>query len=197
MQTEQNQTAVEDKAAAVQSVGKAVTPLQRAGRIGLDLINPFSDLVVIYRKGVLPSVDRFKLLHKMLTHQPAAQESLNWEQAVQRAGKPIEHLQKTFKAIRAAWWVLMAVTGGLAVLLLLMVMVTKLDLPSATLLRAGMAILVLSGLSGVGFVKALIASYRLWQLQMQRVSEEEGGTFKHFLSETRWCRQVITLGLAG
>ncbi len=197
MQTDDKQSGVEGQASVVGSERRTVTPLQRAGRIGLDLINPFSDLVVIYRKGVLPSVDRFKLLHKILTHQPAAQESLNWEQAVQRAGKPIEHLQKTFKAIRAAWWVLMAVTGGLAALLLLMMMITKLDLPSATLLRAGMALVVLACLSGVGFVKALIASYRLWQLQMRRVSEEEGGTFQHFLSETRWCRQVITLGMAG
>lgn len=175
---------------------KPVTPLRRAGQVGLDLLNPLSDLKVIYRTGVLPTAARFKLLHELLAERSTKRETLNWAQAVERAGKPIEQLQKTYKIIRAAWWCLMAVPGALSIMLLLMLMATKLDLPSSIFLRAGMAILVLAVISSVGFVKALVATYRLWQLQEQRVSEEEGGTFKDFLSETRWCRQVLSLGTA-
>jgi hypothetical protein len=170
-----------------------VTALQRAGRVGLDLINPFSDLIVIYRTGVQPTVARFKSMREMMVRRAAAQESLSWEEAVRRAGKPVDQLQKTFKITRGLWWALMAVPGILAVMLLVMLAATKLDLPSVVLLRACIAELVLATLSAVGFVKALIATYRLWQLQTQRVSEEERGTFKDFLSETRWCRQVLTL----
>jgi hypothetical protein len=194
MPIDSNQPTVQ--ASAGEHDKKAATPLRRAGRVGLDLINPFSDLMVIYRTGVLPTVARFELLRKMLTQPSTSQESVSWAQAVQHSGKPVDKLRKTFKTIRAAWWFLMAVPGILAVLLLLMLLATKLDLPSGTLLRAGMATLVLLGLSGVGFVKALIATYRLWQLETQRVSLEEQGTFKDFLSETRWIRQVLSLGMA-
>lgn len=196
MQIDPNNTPNTAEPSASTPVKKPVTPLRRVGQVGLDLINPFSDLVVIYRTGVMPVVARFKLLREILSQRTRVRETLNWEQAVERAGKPIEQLQKTFKITRGAWWVVMSVPGALAILLLLMVLATKLDLPSSTLFRAGMAILVLAALSSVGFVQALVATYRLWQLQTQRVSEEERGTFKDFLSETRWCRQVLSLGMA-
>lgn len=69
-------------------------------------------------------------------------------------------------------------------------------LPSGTLLRAVITILVLAGAGGLGFVKTLITTYRVWQLQERRVSESEGGTFKDFLTENHWGRQVLTLGAA-
>lgn len=184
-----------DAAAGIQE-NKSATPLRRAGQVGLDLINPFSDLRVIYRTGVLPTIARFKLLRELLTQRSAVRETLTWEQAVERAGKPIEQLKIAFKRIRALWWFLMAVPGTLSILLLLMVLATKFNLPSGTLLRAGVAILVLAALGCIGFVKALVATYRLWQLETKRVSEEEHGTFKDFLSEARWCRQVLSLGIA-
>ncbi|MDY7563405.1 conjugal transfer protein TraX [Pseudomonas sp. AB6] len=174
---------------------KSVTSLRRAGQIGLSLINPFSDLMVIYRKGVVPTLDRMKLLREIVTPSTAVRELLSWAQAVQRAGKPIEQLRISFKRIRAAWWFLMAVPGILSILLLMMVMATKFNLPSGTLIRALVTTLVLVALGGIGFVKTLVATYRLWQLDAQRVSEEEHGTFKDFLTENRWFLQVLTIGL--
>lgn len=175
---------------------KSVSPLRRAGMVGLNLILPIAEVQLIYRTGVLPAVDRFKLLREMLRRPQVERESLNWEQAVERADRSVEQLQSSFRRIRAAWWFLMAVPGSLAILLFLMVLATKLNLPSGTLLRAGMAVLVLTALGCVGFAKALVATYRLWQLESRRVSEEERGTFKDFLAETRWCRQVLSLGMA-
>lgn len=174
---------------------KSISPLRRAGMVGLNLIFPITETKLIYRTGVLPAVGRLKLLRDMLRRPPVERESLNWEQAVARAGMPVEQLQAHFKRARAAWWFLMAVPGSLAILLFLMVLATYFNLPSGTLLRAGMATLVLAALGCVGFAKALVATYRLWQLESRRVSEEERGTFKDFITENRWCRQVLTQGI--
>lgn len=184
-----------EDSAAGEGEKKSISPLRRAGMAGLNLIFPITEVKLIYNTGVLPAVDRLNLLRDMLRRPQVERESLNWEQAVERAGMSVEQLQKAFKRIRAAWWLLLAVPGSLAILLFLMVLATKFNLPSGTLLRAGITVLVLTALSSVGFVKALVATYRLWQLESRRVSEEERGTFKDFLSENRWCRQVLTQGM--
>jgi len=197
MQTDPHDTAKAGDLAASGKEKLPVTPLRRAGQVGLSLINillPISDVVVVYRKGVLPTVAKLRLLREILTQRSTAGETLSWAQAVERSGKTIEQLKTTFKRIRATWWGLMAAPGILSVILLLMVLANKSSLPSGTLLRAAMTILILAALGAVGFVKGLIATYRLWQLEAQRVSEEEHGTFRDFLAENRWCRQVLTLG---
>lgn len=170
--------------------------LRRAGKVGLDLILPISDVQVIYRTGVLPTVRRFKLLRDMLRKTPTDPVALNWEEAVACAGRPIEQLRATFKRTRAAWWILMAVPGALSIILLLMVLLTMFGLPSGILLRAVITIVILAALGCVGFAKTLVVTYRLWQLDMRRVSEAERGTFNDFLAENRWCRQVLTMGIA-
>ena len=62
-------------------------------------------------------------------------------------------------------------------------------------LRVGCVVLVLLLLAATGFVQALKASYRLWQLTEKRVSASEAGSFQAYLQETRWCRQVLSCGL--
>lgn len=52
-------------------------------------------------------------------------------------------------------------------------------------------ILVLFAGAGVSWSRALIITYRLWQLRSRRVSLAEGGTFRHFLTETRAVRNAI------
>ncbi|HEJ9033294.1 TPA: conjugal transfer protein TraX [Serratia marcescens] len=96
--------------------------------------------------------------------------------------------------MRAFWWFLMLVCGGLALILSLMLLASFTTLPGATLLRATIAALILVLLGAAGYVKALIATYRLWQLTTQRVSVEEKGTFEDFRSENRCCRQTVSLG---
>lgn len=175
---------------------KPVTTLRRAGQLGLALINPFSDLAVIYRTGVQPTLGKLKLARELINRPTVVRDSLSWKEAVESAGVPVGRLQTTFKRIRALWWCLMAVPGALSIMLLLMMIATRFNLPSGTLVRAVTATLVLAALGGVGFVKVLVTNYRLWQLTAQRVSEEERGTFKNFLAENRWFRQVLTMGMA-
>ncbi|MBA6068066.1 conjugal transfer protein TraX [Pseudomonas mosselii] len=171
-------------------------PLRRVGNVALQVINPFSDLMVIYRKGVVPAFERLRLLRQMTVSRPVERESLTWEQAVQQSGVPVEKLRKGIKLTRALWWCLMVVPGGFALILSVLLAFAASGLPGGTVLRVGVAILVLTALSSVGFVKALVATYRLWQLDMRRVSQAERGTFRDFCVETNWVRQVITLGLA-
>ena len=174
---------------------KPNTPLQRVGHAGLSILNPFSDLGVIYRQGVQPTMGRLHQAWALLNHQSTPSESLDWAQAVARTGKSIEQLNTAFTRIRLAWWCLMVIGGGLALVLSCLALLAH-DLPSGTLLRAVITILVLTGAGGLGFVKTLITTYRLWQLQERRVSESEGGTFKDFLAENHWGRQVLMLRAA-
>jgi hypothetical protein len=165
-------------------------PWKRAGGVGLTILNPFSDLGVIYRKGVKPTVGRTREAFAFWKSQSASTELLDWAQAVERSGKTAEQLATNFRRIKICWWSLMMLCGGIALMLLAM-MLMNLDLPGDTLMRVAKTILLLAIFAGVAFVKALTAVYRLWQLQTRRVSESEGGTFKDFLSQNKWLRLVL------
>lgn len=179
-----------------QSKRKAVPPsLRRAGRVGLSLINPFSDLAVIYRRGVRPIGDNLaRAWARVRERREINRDALTWAQAVAATGVSVEQLRTHCLRIRAFWWFLMLVGSGLSLMLLLMVMVTFAALPGVIVLRAIITSGVLALLGGVGFVQALVATYRLWQLTARRVSQDEKGTFGDFCAENRWCRQVVSLG---
>ncbi|SPW57576.1 conjugal transfer protein TraX [Escherichia coli] len=54
-------------------------------------------------------------------------------------------------------------------------------LPVITLIRILVCLLLMSTIAALCASKALIASYRLWQLNERRVSEDEQGTFPDYL----------------
>lgn len=170
--------------------------LRRVGRVAWNFINPFSDLVEIWRRGGRPTVDRLELAWKVLREWSRPRQGgpeLTWREAVERTGKPVELIYTAFRRSQVLWWWLMAVTGCLALSLFGVLLLAWAGLPASTLLRASIALLILGCLSGVGFVKALVATYRLWQLKSERVSLEERGTFQDFMDENQWCRQVLLL----
>ncbi|WP_189662943.1 conjugal transfer protein TraX, partial [Pseudomonas amygdali] len=174
------------------------TPLRRAGHVGLSILNPFSDLAVIYRRGIKPTAQKLKLLKTLLSTASATTEAdavgVSWSVAVARSGRTIEQLLTFYNRIRAAWWCLMMFSASLSVLLLAMLLLANFSLPLSTFLRATVTLLALGAIASLGFVKTLIATYRLWQLQNRRVSVAERGTFNDFLIENRWCRLVLTRG---
>ncbi|WP_157791485.1 hypothetical protein [Candidatus Hamiltonella defensa] len=47
--------------------------------------------------------------------------------------------------------------------------------------------------SALGFMRALICEYRLWQLREKRVSQEERGEFRAFLKETAWIKKTLNI----
>lgn len=167
--------------------------LRRVGHVGLAFINPFSDLMVIYRTGLKPTLTKVGTLREQLRRRSANQEELTWTQAVQRSGRSVEHLQRTFRRGRLMWWVVMMATGGLSMALLLMIVAAYVELSSGTLLRAATAALLLTSISACSMAKVLTANFRLWQLAEQRLSIGEKGTFQDYNSETTMWRQVVTI----
>ncbi|RMV70247.1 TraX protein [Pseudomonas caricapapayae] len=174
------------------------TPLRRAGHVVLSILNPFSDLAVLYRRGMKPAAHKLKRLKSLLPSTSATTEEdavgVSWREAVARSGRSIDQLLTAYNRIRTAWWCLMMVSACLSVLLLAMLLLANFSLPLITFLRATVTLLVLVAIASLGFVKTLIATYRLWQLQKRRVSVAERGTFNDFLAETRWRQLVLTRG---
>ncbi|MBP2157416.1 conjugal transfer protein TraX [Erwinia rhapontici] len=119
----------------------------------------------------------------------------DWSQAVADSGLPVPRLARNYRISRWFWWGLMWLTGLPAIGFLLMLLAAGSSVSGTGWLRVGCVLLVLALLAVTGFVQALAVSYRLWQLGEKRVSASEEGSFRSFLQETRWCRQVLSGGL--
>lgn len=167
------------------------TMLRRAASVGLSFINPFSDLGVIYRTGVKPLSEKFRILREQLADRSAYQESLDWTEAVQRTGRSAEQLLRTFRRVRTVWWVVMVVSGALSVMLFLMLLAANANLPLPTLIRAAITDLISASISLFSLVKVLNANVRLWQLSNRRVSIEEHGTFQDYRAENLMWLQIV------
>ncbi|QXB24140.1 conjugal transfer protein TraX [Lelliottia amnigena] len=113
--------------------------------------------------------------------------SPDWEKAVADSGCTQEELDKGYVIQRRRWralfW-LMAIPVPLAALMPLFTgaSISAHQISTCAVLFSG---------AGVAWSKALIVSYRLWQLRSRRVSLAEGGTFRHFMTETHAVRDAI------
>ncbi|MEX6666890.1 conjugal transfer protein TraX [Pseudomonas sp. W2-17] len=170
---------------------------RRVGKVGLAIINPFSDLAVIYRTGIKPLGVKMGVLHEQVARLRAlrkntSSESLTWAQAVACTGQSVEQLQAGFRRLRRIWWLLMVGISPVAVFLLLNILITASSLPVQTLLRAIAVDAALVTLAMLSVAKVLNNDYRLWQLASRRVSIEEQGTFQDYAAEHRIWRQVVT-----
>ncbi|EJF0241856.1 conjugal transfer protein TraX [Salmonella enterica subsp. enterica serovar Liverpool] len=120
-----------------------------------------------------------------VTEEPPA--SPDWAAAVAASGQTPEALESNYLAQRRRWR--------------LMFWLLAIPVPLFTLgpVYAGNGLtfhqfstgLVLFSGAGVAWSKALIVTFRLWQLRNRRVSEAERGTFRHFIAETRAVRDAI------
>lgn len=170
---------------------------RRVGRVGLAIINPFSDLAVIYRTSIKPVGVKLGVLQEQVASLRAmrkskSKESLTWAQAVAYTGQSVEQLQAGFRRLRRIWWLLMVGISPVAVFLLLNILFTASSLPVQTLLRAIAVDAALATLAMLSVAKVLNNDYRLWQLASRRVSIEEQGTFHDYAAEHRIWRQVVT-----
>lgn len=167
------------------------TPLQRAGRIGLDFLNPLSDLKVL-AKGVKPTLGRLSDLREGLRHRPTAKPSLTWAQAVEGSGQSAEQLAQGYRRRRHLPWFAMMVSAGLSLSLVVMLVTTESALPEAVLNRALSTVFMLLTICAVCFTKVLKTNFRLWQLINRRVSVDELGTFTHYRAENSMWLQLVT-----
>jgi len=189
MRNEHQQIHGHPESLATESAQKS-TMAKRVGQVGLSILNPLSDLAVIYRTGIKPLAMKLQILREQLKRNPASTEQLNWSEAVERSGRSVAQLHKAFRRKRMAWWLVMFVTGSLALLLLLMTLANS-SLPAVTITRAVITDLVLAAAGLFSFVKVLDANFRLWQLASERVSLEECGTFHDYKLENDLWLQVI------
>jgi len=170
--------------------------VKRAGWLALNIVVPASEVAGMARYTGRNLSRLWQRLREVTSGRGAGSyRPESWSQAVSDTGLPPERLARNFCISRWFWWSLMWVTGLPAVGFLMMLIAAGSSVSGTGWLRVGCVLLVMLLLAATGFVQALAVSYRLWQLIEKRVSEAEAGSFKAFLQETHWCRQVLSGGL--
>lgn len=117
-----------------------------------------------------------------------AVDDTSWQRAVAESGRTPEQLDAGYRASRWRWRAMF----WLLTIPVPLFMLTPLYGLGPLTFNALMTCLVLFSGAGVAWLKALIITYRLWQLRTRRVSLAERGTFRHFLAETHATRDAIT-----
>ncbi|ENA9953257.1 IncI1-type conjugal transfer protein TraX, partial [Escherichia coli] len=115
-------------------------------------------------------LDRFRQVNNK-----KAQLHLTWEEALQASHMSVDDLDRRFRRRRTVWrlccWSLLAIALFLSGMLF-----AASSLPLITQVRAiSTLVLILSGVA-LCASRALIVTYRLWQLHERKVSEPEQGT---------------------
>lgn len=160
-----------------------LTTTKRIGQIGLSILNPFSDLMVIYQTGIKPTFGKLGVLREQMVASRSPKECLTFEKAVECSGQSVSQLLASFRRKRMWWWCLMVVSLLAAFILLLGILYTSPGLPTEIILRAALTDTVLTFASLLGLAKVLETNYRLWQLSRQRLSVSEGGTFQNYQAD--------------
>jgi len=171
---------------------------KRAGWIVLNLITPASEIKSMARYTGSSAYRLWERLREVTSGRKAGDyRPADWSQAIADSGLSAEMLVRNFRINRWLWWSLMWLTclpaAGLLIMCLLAA--TSGGISGTGWLRLSCVLLVLFMMAATSFVQVLAASYRLWQVTEKRVSASEKGSFKHFLNESRWCRQVLSAGL--
>ncbi|KAB3088164.1 conjugal transfer protein TraX [Escherichia coli] len=123
-----------------------------------------------------------------------AQLRFTWEKALQDSHMSVDDLDHRFRRRRTVWrfcfWSLQIIA-----LFLIGMLFAASSLPLTILLRAiSTLVLILSG-AALCASRALIVTYRLWQLHERRVSESEKGTFRNFLNNRNGWRNAILIAV--
>lgn len=113
--------------------------------------------------------------------------SPDWVAAVAASGLTKEELEKNYLSQRRRWRIMFWLLALPAPLFTLTPVITG---NGITVHQFTTALVLLSG-AGVAWSKALIVTYRLWQLRNRRVSLVERGTFRHFMAENDAVRDAI------
>lgn len=169
---------------------------KRAGWIALNVVLPAWEVTSVARHAGRNVSRLWQRLREVTAGRGGGDyRPADWSQAVADSGMAPARLARNFRVSRWIWWGLMWLTGLPAAGFLLMLMAAGGSVSGTGWLRVGCVVMVLLLLAATGFVQALKASYRLWQLTERRVSASENGSFQAYLQETRWCRQVLSGGL--
>lgn len=169
---------------------------KRAGWIALNIVLPAWEVSGMVRYTSRNIRQLWQRLRDVSAgRQPGDYRPESWEQAVADSGLPVERLRRNLRVNRRMWWGLMWLTGLPVGGFLLMSLLAIRALSLNGWLHIVSVLMIMLALSLVGFVQTLALSFRLWQLEEKRVTASEKGGFSDFLSETRWCRQVLSVEL--
>lgn len=187
----------DDKAEGSGKIKKTpVVTARRAGWFALNVFVPASEVSQVFRYTGRSAGRLWQRLRDITAGRGAGDyRPDSWAQAVADTGLPSFRLRRNLRINRWIWWGLMWLTGLPAVGFMVMLLTAGQGVSVTGWLRIGIVLLVLGLISATGFVQALGATYRLWQLDERRVSASEKGSFRDFLNETRWCRRVLSAGL--
>lgn len=133
------------------------------------------------------NMERIRNAFPDLEVSDAPPSSPDWSAAVAASGLTAEELEKNYLTQRRRWRVMFWL---LAVPIPLFTLAPVIIGSGITFHQFTTALVLLSG-AGVAWSKALIVTYRLWQLRNRRVSLAERGTFRHFMAETDAVRDAI------
>lgn len=185
-----------DKTPPPQRAKKSFLTPKRMGWIALNVVLPAWEVSSVTRHAGRNVSRLWQRIRDVTAGRGAGDyRPADWSQAVADSGMTPARLTRNFRVSRWIWWGLMWLTGLPAAGFLLMLMAAGSSVSGTGWLRVGCVVVVLLLLAATGFVQALKASYRLWQLTQKRVSASEEGSFQAYLQETRWCRQVLSGGL--
>ncbi|EIP3952699.1 conjugal transfer protein TraX [Salmonella enterica] len=167
----------------------------------LNLIIPISETGVIYRAIRHMTVSHAERIRQCLPEKPPEEKSVgavsaSWEAAVAATGLTPAILDKNYSRQRTIWrisfWVL-----TLSVVIICGISIHASTLPTVTVSRQLITCVILLGGAAVTWSRALIVTYRLWQLRGHRVSEEERGTFRDFLVDVGGWGKTTQWALVG
>lgn len=158
----------------------------RVTRVALNIVLPVMETGWIIRSCHHMFSSHWQRIKRCLPEKndTATQAGLSWSEAVQASGMSPVQLERRFCRLRTRWRVFFWLLLTPAVFLTGMALHAT-ALPPVTFWRLLTTLLCLLACSGLSASRALIVSYRLWQLCGRRVSVEEKGTFPDFLAEKR------------
>lgn len=174
---------------------KPAPRLRRIGDIGINLFAPLAETRWMLRS-CRHMLDQHKTRLKRLMpdRQPESPVCMTWEEAVRASGLTVDELDRRLRRRRMFWrtgfWLMM-----IPVLLLCGMALAATALPVITLIRILVCLLLMNTIAALCASKALIASYRLWQLNERRVSEDEQGTFPDYLQARHGWKQATWLAI--
>lgn len=110
-----------------------------------------------------------------------------WEYAVAASGRTPTQLEASYLAQRRNW---RAILWLLAIPVPVFMLTPLYSAPFFTLHEISTCLVLFSG-AAIAWFRALVMTFRLWQLRTRRVSLSERGTFHHFMAENHALRDAI------
>lgn len=133
------------------------------------------------------NLERMRKAFPELVESEQPHESPDWEEAVAASGKTAGDLEKDYLLQRRIWRIFF---WSLALPLPLYILVPLISGNGLSFQQICTSLVLLAG-AGIAWSKALIITFRLWQLRTHRVSMVERGTFRHFIAETDAVKGAI------